>query len=75
MLRFPMAFFAFFILAYFIEAVRERTYREIENLKNSQASIIADQTAELREQNKNMMRINAELKMKTEQLKVEEENE
>ena len=68
MLRFPMAFFAFFLLSYFLETVRENTFNELENLKKSQADIIADQTSELREQNFNMLRINSQLQLRNNML-------
>ena len=68
MLRFPMAFFAFFLLSYFLETVRESTFNELENLKKSQSDIIADQTSELREQNFNMLRINSQLQLRNNML-------
>ena len=61
MLRFPIAFIAFYLLAYFLETIRERTFKELETLRNSQADTIADQTSELREQNFNMLRVNSKL--------------
>ena len=64
MLRFPMAFFAFFLLSYFLETVRERTLTELIKLKERQADIIADQTSELREKNFNMQRINSKLQLR-----------
>ena len=64
MLRFPMAFFAFFLLSFFLETVRERTFKELVKLKENQADIIADQTSELREKNFNMQRINSKLQLR-----------
>lgn len=63
MLRFPMAFAAFFAVGYFLETVRERTYNEIESLKNHQADTIADQTSELRDQNFELLSVNAKLEL------------
>ena len=64
MLRFPMAFFAFFLLSFFLETVREYTFKELVKLKENQADIIADQTSELREKNFNMQRINSKLQLR-----------
>ena len=63
MLRFPIAFIAFFAIAYFLETVRERTFNELEALRNSQADTIADQTSELREKNFNLLRVNSKLEL------------
>ena len=63
-LRFPMATFAFTMLGYFLELVRERTFKELEALRASQADIIANQTSELREKNFNMMRMNSKLQLR-----------
>lgn len=63
MLRFPMAFVAFFLTAYFLETIRERTVDELRRLKDNQADIIAVQTSELREKNFDMIRINSKLEL------------
>lgn len=63
MLRFPMAFVAFFLTAYFLETIRERTVNELRRLKDNQADIIAVQTSELREKNFDMIRINSKLEL------------
>ena len=63
MLRFPMAFVAFFAAGYFLELVRERTHNEIESMKNHLADTIADQTSELRDQNLELLSVNAKLEL------------
>ena len=64
MLRFPMAFAAFFALAYFLEVIRERLTGELEKLRESQAEIIATQTAELRGQYFDIVRANSQLQLR-----------
>lgn len=63
LLRFPMAFTAFLLLSFFLETVRENTFRELEALKEKQAEIIADQTSEIREQYFSMVRANSKLQL------------
>lgn len=64
MLRFPMAFFAFFMIAFFIETIREHLNKELERLRESQSLIIADQTSELRAQYFDILHANSQLQLR-----------
>ena len=68
-LRFPMAFCAFFALAFFLETVRERLTGELERLRETQAETIADQTAELRAQYFDIVRANSQLQLRSKALR------
>ncbi len=69
MLRFPMAFFAFFIIAIFIETIREHLNSELERLRETQATTIANQTAELRAQYFGIVRANSKLQLRNKALR------
>ena len=64
MMRFPMIFIAFYILALFLDTIRVHTLDELQKLRKSQEKTIADQTSELREQNFGMLRINSKLQLR-----------
>ena len=68
-LRFPMAFCAFFALAFFLETVRERLTGELERLRETQAETIANQTAELRAQYFDIVRANSQLQLRSKALR------
>ena len=68
MMRFPMAFAAFYAVGLFLEIVREKTLEVLEKVKNNQAITIANQTSELREQNFNMLRTNSKLQLRNQML-------
>lgn len=69
MLRFPMAFCAFFLIAIFLETVREHLTNELERLRKTQADTIADQTAELRSQYFDIVRANSQLQLRNKVLR------
>ena len=68
MLRFPMAFVAFFAMAFFLETVRERLYLELTNLRDTQTETIANQTSELRSQYFDIVRVNSQLQLRNKAL-------
>ena len=69
MLRFPMAFCAFYLLALFLETVREKLTAELKRLRETQALTIADQTAELRAQYFDIVRANSKLQLRNKALR------
>lgn len=64
-----MAFFAFFIIAIFIETIREHLNSELERLRETQATTIANQTAELRAQYFDIVRANSKLQLRNKALR------
>lgn len=64
MLRFPMAFAAFSLLAYLLESIRMNTMNNLNRLKAEQEAIIKQQTIEIRDQNMELWDMNSELQMR-----------
>lgn len=64
MLRFPMAFFAFFLIGLFLASSRELLKNELNRIKRDQAKTIANQTAELRSQYFDIVGANSKLQLR-----------
>lgn len=63
-LRFPMAFVAFFALSLFLDFVRTRTLKVLDDNKKKQETQISIQTQALRDQNFNLSEFNTQLEMR-----------
>ena len=68
MLRFPMAFCAFYLISLFLQTVMDKLNAELENLRYNQEQIIADQTSELRGQYFDIVRTNSRLQLRNKAL-------
>lgn len=64
MLRFPLAFLAFFAVGYLLETLRHYGYMKLDALKIELDNKVADQISELRDQNFELVKVNSQLDLR-----------
>ena len=64
MLRFPIAFIAFFAVGYLLETLRHYGFAKLDSMKIELDNKVADQLSELRDQNFELVKVNSQLDLR-----------